>query len=381
MTIKVASETGGIIGLPPSSYVSDSAIKNSMPMAEIIPCEPEFSQGMTLFSVVPNLKSYNDILKKHGFIIDHPIKVAFLADSFPTDTFTNEYGETFLEAITETASKGFSELIQMTGAKTVGGATEEISKSLAGLGKEQGGLIGKTLGTFAGVAKKGAGAMKKIEGKYGAAGTISGLLAGRRVDFPQVWKGSAFSPSYTMTVRLYNPNPGNANSTKKYIEGPLAVLLCLALPRSEDGHTYGWPFFHKIKSKGLYELDPAVITNITVIKGGDQQQISYQQHLAIVDVRIDITSLFNSILIEESDKKMTNRPTLRSYLKTLGEEKTLERAKEIQESSLPILELSRKKKFYSKRTTLTIGDRKTVYRTNDSDIKETKNGEVDGLTT
>jgi hypothetical protein len=116
---------------------------------------------------------------------------------------------------------------------------------------------------------------------------------------------------------LYNPNPADPESTKKYIAGPLAAILTLGLPRSDNGRTYNWPFFHKIRSTGIYNLDPAIITNIAVIKGGDQQQIAYNQHLAIVDVRIDFSSLYNSILIEEGGQTMTNRPTLRSYLDAL----------------------------------------------------------------
>jgi len=380
-TIKVASETG-IIGLPPSSFVSDHMIKNSMPLAEIIPCEPIFESGMTLFKLnsTEGKKNYNKILKKHGFDIDFPIKVAFLADSFPTDSFTNEYGETFLEQIAETASKGFSELIQMTGSKTIGEATKKIGEITKTFGKEQGGIIGKALGTFGEAAKKGGAAIKGVESKHGLAGTISGLVAGRRVDFPQVWKGSAFSPSYTMTVRLYNPNPGNINATRKYIVGPLAVLLCLVLPRSQDGSTYNWPFFHKVKSRGIYELNPAVITNISVIKGGDQQQISYQQHLGIVDVRIDFSSLFSSILIEEGDSQMTNRPTLRSYLESIEDKKNLEVASGAPVSYLSSLELARSRKISSAQS-VTQREKTVNTRVNSIDIIETVYGWVKGFTT
>jgi len=155
-------------------------------------------------------------------------------------------------------------------------------------------------------------------------GLAGRLMAGARVDFPQVWKNSGFTPSYTMTVRLYNPRPGNYTATKKYIIGPLAALLLLGLPISSDGDTYNWPFLHKIRCPGIYNLNPAFISNITVVKGGDQQQISHKQTMGIVDVRIDFGSLYNSILAEEGNRKLANRPTLNSYLKALEDYKPIE---------------------------------------------------------
>ena len=116
----------------------------------------------------------------------------------------------------------------------------------------------------------------------------------------------------TMTVRLYNPMPGNKDATIKYIAAPIAALMLLAIPISADGVTYSWPFIHKIVSPGIYNLDPAFISNITIIKGGDQQQIGQNQALGVVDVRIDFGSLFSSMLAAKGTGK--TRPTLQTYL-------------------------------------------------------------------
>lgn len=317
-------------GLPPSTWISDEVIFNSMPVLEITPCRPEFKSGLNLFSVVDDSVTYLEILGKHGYSTEMPIRCAFLADNFPTDSFTNDYGETFLQKFTDVASQGMSQLAQMTGATTGTEALENIGKFTSDVGKEKGGLMGKMLQAGgAGAEKMGVelrDLARSMEAKGGAGGIIGGgaqlidkMIAGHRVDFPQVWRNSGFTPSYTATIRLYNPNPGDPKSTDKYIAGPLAMLLCLAVPRSTDGKTYNWPFFHKIKSVGIYNLDPAVITNITVVKGGDQQQIAYNQSLAMVDVRIDFGSLYNSMLVDEGDTQRTNRPTVKTYIDSLKE--------------------------------------------------------------
>jgi hypothetical protein len=89
--------------------------------------------------------------------------------------------------------------------------------------------------------------------------------------------------------------------------------MLLATPLSDDGNTYSWPFIHRIEAPGIYDLDPAYISNITIIKGGDQQQIGQNQALSMVDVRIDFGSLFSSMLAT-NQPVAKSRPTLKKYL-------------------------------------------------------------------
>jgi hypothetical protein len=315
-------------GLPPSSYVSDSMIINSMPVLEIHPGKPSFESGLTLFKVEDDFDTYANILGNLGYSLSSkPIKLAFIADNFPTDTFTNEYGETFLQKFTDVASSGMQQISQLTGSHTFSKAMEKLGTSFSGIGKDVGGAAGALIkGAGTGFKETGEGLLKlrsalsgnKLLG--GAADLIDKMAGGARVDFPMIWRNSGYAPSYSVTVRLYNPNPGNSKSTNRHIIGPLAVILCLAIPRSKDGKTYNWPFFHKIYCRGIYGLDPSVITNITVIKGGDQQQISYNQKLAMVDVRIDFTSLYGTMVLEEKKTFEQQRPTVNNYLNSLLED-------------------------------------------------------------
>lgn len=322
----------GIFGLPPASHVSDNMIINSMPTMEITPGTPQLEAGLSVYTVNPNWGAYNELLAYQGYKLPgESIKLAFIADSFPTDTFTNDYGETFLQKFTDVASQGMAEIMQMTGSKSFTEALSIGAQATGGLQEELGGGI---LGNIAGGARKGMistknaldklknsgeGASKLREIMGGGVEIVNKMLAGHRVDFPMIWRNSGFTPSYTATIRLYNPNPGSDQATKQYIIGPLAVILCLGTPQSDDGKTYSWPFFHKIKARGIYNLDPAVITNITVIKGGDQQQIAYNQRLAMVDVRIDFGSLYTSMVAESKGMHISNRPTVKGYLDNLSD--------------------------------------------------------------
>jgi len=330
-----------IIGLPPittrtgdtiHTLRSNQALSNTMPQAIIQPGNPSFESGMTLFQRVDAFRSdgsasskqssntnfYMSILEDHYYTLDssvhrNGVNVAYIADNFPTDTFTNEYGENFLQKFTDIASEGAASLAQMFGVRN---AMDVLG---AGVGKlaETKGAVGDFVKSASNYVKD---LGKQFEGAKGMTNMIGRLAAGSRIDFPMVWKTSAFQPSYTMTIRLYNPNPGSLESTKKYIIGPIAALMLLGIPISQDSSTYSWPFLHRVTSKGIYDLDPAYIQNITIVKGGDQQQISYRQSLSVVDVRIDFGSLFSSMLAARQKDEKT-RPTLRGYLKAMESQK------------------------------------------------------------
>jgi hypothetical protein len=326
MTINL-NPFNGIIGLPPSTHCSDTMIINSMPVMEILPAEPHFESGLNLFRLNDAWDTYKGILENHGYTLSQkPLKLAFIADNFPTDSFTNEYGETFLQSFTDVASSGMQQLVQMTGQRSGIEGGISMSKGIQEAGQAMGGIGGDIVSGLGSGAEGAFQMMQNIKNNLGnqsefmkkSLAGLDQLVAGARVDFPQIWKNSGFTPSYTATVRLYNPNPGNIEATKQYIIGPLAAILCLAVPRSTDGTAYNWPFFHKIHSPGIYGLDPGVITNITVVKGGDQQQIAFSKRLAMLDVRIDITSLYGSMVLDEKNpNEHSNRPTVYKYLKSL----------------------------------------------------------------
>ena len=324
--------TSGVFGLPPPSYTNHEMILNSMPVLEITPGEPNFSFGLTLFTIntLEGWSNYLNILSNHGFSVNaKPLKFAFIADNFPTDTFTNEYTETFLQKFTDVASSGLSQIVQMSGKSNAVEAVGSYGAIGMQAAKDLGGNLGSVLEKVAGGAQAGAAGLQNFINKSkggdtagakllgGGMDLVSKMLAGHRIDFPQIWSNSGYSPSYSVTIRLYNPNPGSKESTLQYIAGPLCALLCLAVPRTLNGASYRWPFYHKIRVKGLYELNPAVITNITVVKGGDQQQLAFNQMMSICDVRMDFISLHKSMLLEEGNPAADNRPTVRNYIDQL----------------------------------------------------------------
>jgi len=314
---------GMIFGMPPGTHVSDAMMMNSMPQATITPCEPKFSEGLSLFKLDQEngKKKYDNILNSVGYSISSKsIRVAYLADNFPTDTFNNEYGETFLDRFAQATSSGLGDLAQIAGWTNFSTAESQAKNFVEAL--PFGGVATGAYDTFKGMINNAGDKMNTENHKMfnNMQKTMQSLVTGARVDFPSVWKNSSFTPSYGMTIRLYNPNPGNATDTKKYIIGPLAAILALGVPfASEDSATFKWPLICRIRSEGIYHLNAGYINSISVIKGGDQQNIAYNQVLGMVDVRIDFGSLYNSILAGKgTDLLGEDRPTLGSYLEAIG---------------------------------------------------------------
>jgi len=338
-TSKGSTQIDYIIGMPPERLSDDTIngrtqilMENSMPIVKIYPGIPSFTFGLSLFKrepafrtsgQSPNSLAYLPMLESHGVYLKQPkftsgkgkegcLVLAYQADSFPTDSFTNDYGENFLQGMTNVASEAAASLAQMSGSQTATGAFQNLTATL----KAKGGITGMIGGGLNAAGSMAGSVINAImpPSIMGGINVVNRLMAGARLDFPMIWKTSAFQPSYTMTIRLYNPYPSDLEATKKYIMAPIAAIMMLGVPLSADGVTYSWPFIHRIVSPGIYDLDPAFISNITVIKGGDQQQISFKQRLGIVDVRIDFGSLFSSMLATPKKSIGRTRPTLSSYL-------------------------------------------------------------------
>jgi hypothetical protein len=315
-----------VIGQPPVDSFSENMINNSLPIMEVIPQKPHFEMAATLFKLTPDWTKYENLLKKHKFSLSgRPIKLAFIADNFPTDSFTNQYSESFLNKFTDVVSSGAAELSQMTGERN---AKDAISRMLDSLAASDVGIvsaIGEGAKTGLGAISAGFQGLTAGMGKAGTyvrnvANLTGKLLGGARVDMPLIWKNSGFTPSYTITVRLYNPQPSNQTMKEKYIIGPIAAILSLALPQTDDGTFYNWPFFCTIKVPGLLYIPSAYIGNVTVIKGGDQLQIAYSQEMGMVDVRIEFGSLYDTMIAGKTYKS-TSRPTLENYLDNMREKR------------------------------------------------------------
>ncbi len=152
----------------------------------------------------------------------------------------------------------------------------------------------------------------------GMSGGMGNLLSGSKVDFPSIWKGAGYTSSKSITVRLYNPVPTSHDAYIKYIVWPILQILAFVVPQSDadDGSsvTYHSPVLCTACCPGLWEIKAGYVSSVEVVKGGEANDLNFEHHPGMVDIRIGFGELYN-VLTTHSTKK--DRPTLQKYMQTL----------------------------------------------------------------
>lgn len=344
-----------IIGLPPLLYVEEDDIAdkrkklilNTMNILEITPGFPgqftsEESSGLRLytFDESKGREVYNKLVKKclpNTKDID-TIKVAFLNENAFSESWSNDFGESVLEEAMNFGIPTVRELRLLYGTSTLSEAlrkftnfmTPENPRTPSSVTEQMWEFLNRLGTTMTGYLSTGVQAAEEfVSGLGGAGAPLRQILYGSNIDFPQIWRGSSFSPSYSVTVRLFNPfNLGifqeslslTQEQQEKYIIEPLVKLLVLVVPISDSNSTFFSPLICKVRCPGLFSIKMGYVSAIDVIKGGDTNDVSYFQKPGTVDVKITFNDLYTSMVQELEDSEEIydkNRPTLTDYVNTL----------------------------------------------------------------
>lgn len=307
--------------------------QDSMPILEIIPAYPKITGGLELYRLKPgmdnsddsqtNLSYRQELLEFYNITLRNELpylRVAYMNVSPPIESFTNDYEESMFSNLADAASKGIRELKFATGTTTAGVAVDKLQsflKNAGGLGQE----ATQNLDAFNKRVQEAQAAQQLGSINQQSIVDISANVAlGNKLDFPQIWKSSGWSPSYSVNVRLYNPFPGEKKATEKYITGPLTALMMFVVPRTRDGHTFFWPWLCKYRVRGLFNVKAGYIKSIQVIKGGDDNNIAFNQRPGIVDVKIELGTLYQT-MISSTNSNASDIPTLTNWLEEFSEAK------------------------------------------------------------
>jgi len=322
-----------IIGIPPS-YVYDpdptqKMALASIPIMAIYPAYPKYGtkgkKGIHLYE--PNYadgkKQYNRILESAGvpLMAGNCIYATFLNNTSITESLSVEYGESKFEQIGNVASSTVSELAYITGSS--GNIKEITNKISEQMGKS--GTLGSIFGAGVDLMGSTGGALQKFIDNM--APGMGKIMAGHQIDFPMIWKGANFSPSYSMTIRLYNPNPKNMDDYRNFIVYPLAKLIALVIPISSSESTFYYPVVCSVSCPGLFKVKAGYISSMEIIKGGESNDIAFNQRPGMVDVRITIGELYNTLIAAGQDEegniirsKDKHRPMYSDYINQMMSE-------------------------------------------------------------
>lgn len=318
----------------PTSYPEsmEDQIKKTMPIVYIQPCIQSFAAGLELYTLDPGegWNKYKEYLKASGVEINSQmgdrLKIIYNNVSSLGESYSSNFSQSSLSSMMEsTASQGLQDIISIMGN---GGGLEEVGKNAQ---KSENEFI-KKLGDLgiAGLdkAKKGINSIDNARTRNIAQQLFNVAKdPTARLDFPLMWRSSNYSASYNLNIRLYNPNPANNDQYGSLIVASLGALLGLCLPVAgeDNDDLYRWPFICKVEIPGLMRMDAAYVSNISVVKGGDVNDLSWNQKWIrpnLIDMQLTLSPLYNVMIMSKVNSASKERPTLKKELEVMmGETK------------------------------------------------------------
>lgn len=330
------SNLDDIIGLPPSAYYAHGDIDvtnfilNSMPIMEIYPGLPKYGEGEALFSDSQGKTSkgkgmqlysfdeasgqdqYFKILQNAGvtYYNDLPLRVAFQGTDTITESWSAEYNESKFEELGNAGVPFIREARYLTGQRDMAKAAERLVKQF-----EKSPVLQGFARTLQGGIAVSENTVKEIApDRYEQ--QMMKLFAGSNLDFPKIWAGASFSPSYSATIKLFNPYPNDDESFIKYMVDPIIKILALIVPVSDSESTFSFPLICKVNCPGMFEIKMGYIGNIDLTKGGTNNDFAFDQQFHSAEIRITFHEMYSTMISLNEEYRTTsdaNRPTLKAY--------------------------------------------------------------------
>ena len=234
-----------------------------------------------------------------------------------TENYQNEFGQSELfGSLQSVASGGLQEAAFMGGYNG-----QQSLQNVA----DKGGIIGSA----AGAANAAINKVGDIAGELGMGADgqadLKSMMANptQKIDIPSMWKGNSFQAQYEISVRLQCLNVNDDKTYGSKIIASLGALMQFVTPKSENGKFYQWPFLMQFEIPGLVNLPLAYASNMSVVKGGDVQDLSWQWRPNIVDVRMTINTVWGVTINSLNKIPDTDRPTVLKQLNTLNNKRGL----------------------------------------------------------
>ena len=296
----------------------NDALDNSLQIAQIFPMDTQISKSINIYKGKKAWSDFVSYLGANGIDVGKNsghINVVCSQLTPLSETYTNEFGQSELAGgLTSIMNGKLSEVAFATGwnSDTIKNASQEdgiIGFLASGADKTIGGL-GDLIGKFAG--QQNGEDFKDFASN-----------PAQKIDIPSMWKGNSFSAQYELSVRLFCYNVNNEQEYGSKIIASLGALMQFVCPRSKQGKFYQWPFLMEFKIPGLVHLPLAYCSNMTVLKGGDVNDLSWKWRPNMIDLRMTINTVWGVTI--NSFNQMNDdgdRPTVSKELNTLSDKKS-----------------------------------------------------------
>lgn len=140
-----------------------------------------------------------------------------------------------------------------------------------------------------------------IVGENGWTKLIDNTLSGGKLKIPKIVGDTDFSQSVSLTLNFMSPY-GNAKSVFLWCIVPVCHLLAFALPKQLSDSMFSYPYILKVFQKGWFNSNLAVITNMSVTRGGNDNTSWSNSGLATEwSVNFEITPLYSQLTLPSTD--------------------------------------------------------------------------------
>lgn len=174
-----------------------------------------------------------------------------------------------------------------------------------------------TGGMGQGVKDAVAGALDALSMGGGAA-TLMGTAF---LDIPDIWKGSSFGKSYSVSLKLA-AHFGDTVTIAQSIILPMSLLMAGALPRATGKNSYTSPFLCRCYCKGRFAIPLGLIENMTITRGDSEFGWNVNNLPTVVTINLTIKDLSPAMYIALSGNKWTDiigqNSSFQEYLLTLS---------------------------------------------------------------
>lgn len=293
----------------------------------------ENNQKYTIFSYFDNPASTDQKLKpQYNSPIGYATAEVSVSEAFQNDS--TSIGGTYASNVNDAADQ-WQHLNYLTGMGTGGKlangraraarasaflknasqyVTQVASNTMAALSSREG-MISKVVRIATGAASD---IMNfNVNNDAGADFQQLSTTNGMKIVYPELWSSSAYQHTCNVTVRFTSPY-GDPESIFHYVMAPLATIMCFAMPRQADANGFVSPFFVRADVPGLFTSDFAMISDITLTRGGDPNLWTKDGLPRAIDVNFTITDLYPYLAMTKRLSFLSANPSYTTWIDSLA---------------------------------------------------------------
>ena len=204
-----------------------------------------------------------------------------VSESFSNSTETHPIVNQYNEMYGESNQARLSRTVTSQGGKELVGQVKEKMEGVDFTDKDGNITMGSALAAAGKMFASYAG-QRVFDGELGMVMSGSG-----RFILPEIWADSTFDRSYNISFKFRSPY-GHRLSIYENTLVPLIFLIAMTAPRAVGISSYTSPFYVKAFSKGLFSCDMGMITSLSISRGEDKNDRTFEGFFRTVSVSMSI---------------------------------------------------------------------------------------------